>query len=53
MGTVGGGVCGGLYNGDPSFSAGGQFASGTIAGSYVKGGTIDVTVWGNQDSQIL
>lgn len=44
MGSVGGGTCGGLYNGDPSFSAGGQFAKNAITGIFVEGETINVTV---------
>lgn len=44
IGTVGGGMCGGLYNGDPSFSADGEFANNAITGTFVEGGTIDITV---------
>ena len=44
-----GGVCGGLYNGDPRFSAGGQFATGNITSTYTEGSTITIAiqVWTN------
>ena len=39
-----GGVCGGLYVGDPRFSAGGMHANNQIVGTYEQGATIDVMV---------
>ncbi len=39
-----GGVCGGVWNGDNRFSAGGMFATNQITGTYTAGQTIDVTV---------
>ena len=37
-------MCGGLFNGDNRFSAGGEFATNKITGTYTEGATIDVTV---------
>ena len=42
--SVTGGVCGGVWDGDNRFSAGGVFATNQITGTYVAGQTIDVTV---------
>ena len=39
-----GGVCGGVWDGDNRFSAGGAFATNQITGTYTAGQTMDVSV---------
>lgn len=44
-GTAGDGQCGGLFNGDSRFSAGGPFATNQIVATYDEGQTIDVKIF--------
>ena len=44
MPSITGGVCGGVWDGDNRFSAGGPFATNQITGTYTEGQIIDVTV---------